>query len=248
MGRIFLELNLPLKPNLTNYRVDIMNEKQRIAEHAAKLIHVGDLVGLGTGSTANLFIEALAKRVLEEGLPIQAVASSVASGIKAKQCGLPLLAIEQVTRLDWYVDGADEVAPDLTLLKGRGADLVREKLLAKASQQFLVLADPSKFVKRIGERYPIPVEVMPFAWQLVKASLEALGGTCELRKNPATDGIAVTAHGSLVLDTAFDTGIDGKTLNRLLDSTPGVVEHGIFYGLTSGVVTVENEQVKTIPG
>lgn len=225
-----------------------MNEKQLIAEHAASLIQVGDLVGLGTGSTANLFIEALARRVHEEGLPIQAVASSVVSGIKAKQCGLPLLAIEQVTRLDWYVDGADEVAPDLTLLKGRGADLVREKLLAKASRQFLVLADPSKFVGRIGERHPIPVEVMPFAWQLVKTGLTERGGQGDLRTNPATGGTAVTSHGSLVLDMAFPAEMDSKTLNQLLDGTPGVVEHGIFYGLTSEVVTVADGRIKTVTG
>jgi len=225
-----------------------MNEKQLIAEHAAQRIDHGGLVGLGTGSTANLFIEALALRVQTEGLRIQTVASSVVSAIKAKQCGLPLLAIEQVTRLDWYVDGTDEVAPDLTLLKGRGADLVREKLLAKASQHFLVLADASKFVGRIGERYPIPVEVMPFAWELVKASLEALGGQCALRKNPATDGIAVTAHGSLVLDTVFDAGMDSQTINQLLDATPGVVEHGIFYGMAAGVVTVADWRVKTVGG
>jgi len=223
-----------------------MSEKQLIAEHAARQIGSGNLVGLGTGSTANLFIEALAKRVREEGLQIQTVASSVISGLKAWECGLPSLTIEQVTRLDWYVDGADEVAPDLTLLKGRGADLVREKLLAKASDRFLVLADPSKFVGRIGERNPIPVEVMPFAWQLVKTSLEALDGHGGLRTNPATDGVAVTSHGSLVLDIVFPAELDCLTLNQLLDSTPGVVEHGIFCGLASEVITVNDGQVQKI--
>lgn len=222
-----------------------MNEKELIAEHAAHQIKHGEIVGLGTGSTANLFIESLAKRVYSEGLTVQTVASSVISGIKAQQCGLPLLAIEQVTQLDWYVDGADEVAPDLTLLKGRGADLVREKLLAKASDKFMVLADQSKFVSRIGERYPIPIEVLPFAWQMVKVSLEKIGGQGDLRRNPATDGIAVTAHGSLVLDMAFDAEIDCKTLCQHLESTPGVVEHGIFYGLAGAVITIEKDQIKT---
>ncbi len=220
-----------------------MNEKQQIAEHAAKYIDNGDLVGLGTGSTAHLFIEALAKRVHHDGLQVHTVASSLISGLQAKNCGLPLLAMEQITGLDWYVDGADEVAPDLTLLKGRGADLVREKLLARAGGKFLVLADSSKFVARIGENHPIPIEVLPFAWQLVKTHLKTLGGVGGLRKNPANDGIAVTSGGNLVLDTVFPDALDSTVLCRHLDATSGVVEHGIFMGLTYRVITVLDGQI-----
>ena len=118
-----------------------MNDKQRVAEHAAQLVKHGMLIGLGTGSTANYFIEAVARRCCDDGLRIQAVASSVVSGIKARQLGMPLLAMEHVDRLDVYVDGADEVSPDLTLLKGRGSDLVREKLLDNASDAFWELID-----------------------------------------------------------------------------------------------------------
>lgn len=221
-----------------------MNEKQQIAQFAADQIEYGMLVGLGTGSTANCFIDALACRVKEEGLKVSAVASSAISAIKAQQAGLPVLAIEQADQLDVYVDGADEVAPDLTLLKGRGADLVKEKLLAKACQRFVVLADQSKFVEWIGERYPIPVEVVPFAWRLVKASLEDIGGRGDLRLNAAGDNVAVTAHGSLVLDMKFDVTFDSKTLNQLLSGTPGVVEHGIFSGLASSVITVRDGRVQ----
>lgn len=231
------------------FRFPLMNEKQLIAIHAANQIEDGTLVGLGTGSTANLFIEALAHRIKTENLQITTVASSVVSSIKARQCGLQLLAMEQIKQLDYYVDGADEIAPDLTLLKGRGADLVREKLLAKASQQFWVLADSSKFVGRIGERYPIPVEVMPFAWQLVKASLEALSGQGDLRQNAATNGLAVTSHGSLVLDMSFDSSLNSNVLDQLLNNTPGVVGHGIFTGLTGRVFTMLDGQVKEmLPG
>lgn len=221
-----------------------MNDKQLVAVHAARQIDDGMLVGLGTGSTANYFIEELARRQREEGLKITTVSSSAVSAIKAKSLGLPLVAIEQLTRLDVYVDGADEVTPDLTLLKGRGYDLVREKLLARAGDRFIVLIDPSKLVRRIGEKFAIPVEVMPFAWQLVLGSLQKLGGRGGLRANAANDGLVITSHGSLVLDMAFDAQIDSNALNAMLNATPGVVEHGIFAGLTTALYIAENGKVE----
>lgn len=217
-----------------------MNDKQRVASHAAAQVQDGMLVGLGTGSTANLFIEALADRQQEEGLRITTVSSSVVSAIKARQLALPLLAMEQIDALDLYVDGADEVDPALNLLKGRGSDLVREKLLARAARQFIVMVDQSKLVQRIGERFPIPVEVMPFAWPLVKRRLQQLGGSGELRPNASKDGLAVTSHGSLVLDMTFDPSMASASLNDALNATPGVVEHGIFCGLASTVLIAEN--------
>lgn len=213
-----------------------MNDKQLVAHRAASRVQDGMLVGLGTGSTANCFIEELARRQREDGLRVTAAASSVVSAIKAQALGLPLLAMEQLTRLDLYVDGADEVTPDLTLLKGRGSDLVREKLMARAADAFIVLIDRSKLVGRIGERYPIPIEVMPFAWQLVKRSLEDLGGRADLRPNAGKDGLAVTSHGSLVLDAVFDPGASARSLDEALNALPGVVEHGIFRGLASSVL------------
>lgn len=221
-----------------------MNDKELVARHAAKLVKSGMLVGLGTGSTANYFIQELARRRTEEGLQVTAVASSAVSTIKAQELGLPMRALEHINRLDLYVDGADEVAPDLTLLKGRGYDLVREKLLAKASDQFIVLVDQSKLVKRIGERFAIPIEVMPFAWQLVKRNLENLGGRGELRQTAGKDGLVVTSYGSLVLDMVFDAGVDNKALDALLNSTPGVIEHGIFLNLASRVLLAVEGQVQ----
>ncbi|CAG1771872.1 ribose 5-phosphate isomerase A [uncultured bacterium] len=220
-----------------------MNDKELVAVYAAQLVNSGMIIGLGTGSTANYFIEALAKRYREENLQLKVVASSIPSTIKAQTLGLPLIAIEHIKRLDLYVDGADEVAPDLTLLKGRGMDLVREKILAEASHQFFVLVDNSKFVSRIGERFAIPIEVMPFAWQAVKHRLETMGITGDLRKTP--DGaVIVTAHGSLVLDMVFDDQLDGRALNVLLNSTAGIVEHGVFYKLASAIFYAENGQVQ----
>lgn len=219
-----------------------MNDKQLVAEHAARQIENGMLVGLGTGSTANYFIEALARRHQQESLQVQVVASSIVSTIKAHQLGLPLRGIEHVTDLDVYVDGADEVAPDLTLLKGRGSDLVREKLLAKAAKAFWVLIDPSKQVEYIGQNFPIPIEAMPFAWQMVQCSLAGIEGDGSLRKNG--DGLFVTSYGSLVLDTKFQVTIDGKALNSLLNAIPGIVEHGIFADLATAVYCGKNGAVE----
>ncbi len=223
-----------------------MNDKQHIALHAANKIENGMIVGLGTGSTANLFIEALAARVRNENLKITTVASSVISSIKAQAEWLALIAMEQISQIDCYVDGADEISPDLTLLKGRGADLVREKLLAKASTQFWVLADQSKFVARIGERFPIPIEVMPFAWQLVKQRLASIGGDAKLRYNANNDGFIITSYGSLVLDTVFDADSDIGKLNLLLSDTPGIVEHGIFHNLASAIITSQAGEIQEI--
>ncbi len=221
-----------------------MNDKQIVAIEAARRVEDGMLVGLGTGSTANFFIEELARRHREDGLRVTVAASSVVSTIKAQSLGLPLLALEHLGRLDLYVDGADEVTPDLTLLKGRGYDLVREKLLARAAGRFVVLVDASKLVGRIGEKYPIPVEVMPFSWQMVKRSLESLGGRGDLRRNAAGDGLAITSHGSLVLDMVFNPALDGATLDAALNATPGVVEHGIFRNLANSVLVAADGRVE----
>lgn len=219
-----------------------MNDKQLVALHAAKLVHDGMLVGLGTGSTANFFIEELARRQREEGLRVTTVASSVVSTIKAQQLGLHVVAMEHISRIDLYVDGADEITPDLTLLKGRGFDLVREKLLARAADQFIVVADRSKLVCRIGEKFPIPIEVIPYAWQLAKRTLEGLGGEGDLRRNG--DGLTMTSHGSLVLDMQFDPDLDAAMLAAALSATPGVVEHGIFTALAGAVLIAHEGQVE----
>ncbi len=223
-----------------------MNDKQLVAEHAAAMIAQDMIVGLGTGSTANYFIEALARRQREEGLHIETVASSNISMIKAQQSGLTVLSLAQLSSIDVYVDGADEITPKLTLLKGRGYDLVMEKLLAKAAKQFVVVADKSKLVDRIGTNFPIPIEVMPFAWQAAKKSIEALGGVGELRQNVAKDGLCVTSHGSLVLDMRFDASVDETTLNHALNNTPGVVEHGIFQQLAHIALIAEDGKVSTL--
>ena len=217
-----------------------MNNKQLVALQAAKHVDNGMLIGLGTGSTANYFIEELARRKREDGLKITTVASSTISAQKAQLLHLPIVALEHISQIDLYIDGADEITPDKTLLKGRGSDLVKEKLLAKAAARFIVVADESKQVNYIGQNFLIPIEVIPFAWQLAKNSLEAIGAQGDLRPNAAKDGFWVTSHGSYVLDMKFDRKLDAKMLNELINNIPGVVEHGIFYNLADAVLIAAN--------
>lgn len=220
-----------------------MNDKQLVALHAAKYVKSGMLVGLGTGSTANYFIDELARRKNEEGLKVTTVASSTISAQRAQSLNLPIVALEHISQIDLYVDGADEITPDMTLLKGRGSDLVKEKLLAKAAKQFIAVADESKLVSRIGQNFVIPIEVIPFAWQLAKKNIEDIGGVGDLRPNAAKDGFWITSHGSYVLDVKFDADFTAEVLNEIINNTPGVVEHGIFFGLTDAVFIAANGKV-----
>ena len=221
-----------------------MNDKELVARQALQYVSENMIVGLGTGSTANYFIDALAKRNKEENLKIRTVSSSVVSMIKAKEAGLPIIAMEQIKEIDLYIDGADEISPDLTLLKGRGYDLVREKLLARSARKFIVIADESKLVKKIGDNFPIPSEVQPFAWELVKNILMKKG-TGDIRINAAKDGYAITSCGNFVLDFNYPEK-STEELNALLSQTPGIVEHGIFYNIAHGALISSNGKVREI--
>ena len=221
-----------------------MNDKELVAQQALQYVSENMIIGLGTGSTANCFIDALAKRNKEEKLNIRTVSSSVASMIKAKEAGLPIIAMEQINEIDLYIDGADEITPDLTLLKGRGYDLVREKLLARSAKKFIVIADESKIVENIGDNFPVPSEVQPFAWELVKNILMKKG-TGDIRINSAKDGYAITSCGNFVLDFNY-TEKNIEKLNALLCQTPGIVEHGIFYNIAHGALISSNGKVREI--
>ena len=221
-----------------------MNDKELVAHQALQYVSENMIVGLGTGSTANCFIDALAKRNKEEKLNIRAVSSSVVSMIKAKEAGLPIIAMEQINEIDLYIDGADEITPNLTLLKGRGYDLVREKLLARSAKKFIVIADESKIVENIGDNFPVPSEVQPFAWELVKNILMKKG-TGDIRINSAKDGYAITSCGNFVLDFNY-TEKNIEKLNALLCQTPGIVEHGIFYNIAHGALISSNGKVREI--
>ncbi len=221
----------------------VINPKQRVALEAAKFVENGMVIGLGTGSTANYFIEELARLQSDKNIKIQAVSSSVISSQYAAKLGLDLLAIEHVNQLDLYVDGADEVSPELHVLKGRGQDLVKEKLLANAAKQFIVVADNSKLVTKMGEQFPIPIEVMPEAHRIVLSQLKSLGGEGDIRLN-ASGGASFSAAGNVVLDMAFS--MSATELNQTLNSIPGIVEHGLFIGLAPTVLIADDNDVSTM--
>lgn len=220
-----------------------MDDKQLVGIRAASYVESGMVVGLGTGSTANHFLHELGRRVREERLDVRVVSSSFPTAFLAAELGLPLVGIDQLAggRIDLYADGADEVTPGRDLLKGRGFDLVKEKILAQASARFVVFVDSSKLVDRLGTRFPIPVEVLPFAVRTVQRHLEGLGGRAAVRLTPQKDAVVITAQGNLVLDTVFDPSVDVVSLAGPLRGIAGVAEHGIFpgKGLVSAVLVAE---------
>jgi ribose 5-phosphate isomerase A len=206
-----------------------MDSKQLVGISAAKHVESGMLVGLGTGSTAYHFVVEVARRMREENLKVQCVSSSFSTSILAKDLGMPLVALEQIDHVDIYADGADEVDPQKRLIKGRGAAMVREKLLVQMTDTFFAIVDSSKRVTKLGEKFPLPIEVLPFAWRIVKKAVFALGATeAELRPAGGKDGPVVTDQGNLVLDVRFAPSIDIASLDQTLNHIPGVVGHGLF--------------------
>ena len=208
-----------------------MNEKEQVAKEAINYIKDGMIIGLGTGSTANLFIDFLSAKVKQESLNIKVVASSTVSQIRAINSGLSYISLDQIESIDLYIDGADEVTKELEVLKGRGYDLVREKLLAKTSKQFIVIGDKSKMVAKIGEKFPIPIEITPIAWKIAKKLITEISQKCDLRPNAAGDAYAITSYGNYVLDCEFMYD-DLSKLASEISQIPGVIEHGIFLDMT----------------
>ena len=218
-----------------------MNDKQLVAVHAAKLVKDGMLVGLGTGSTANYFIDELARRSQQEGLRIKAVSSSTVSALKAQSLGLSLVALEHVSRLDLYVDGADEATRSLHLIKGGGAALTREKIVAAAAARFVCIADESKVVDRLGT-FPLPVEVIPMARSLVTRRLATYGGRAVWRQGVVTD------NGNHILDVHGLTIDDPPALECKLNQIAGVVTVGLFAQRPADVLILGTAQgIKVIP-
>lgn len=210
--------------------------KELAARKAVEYIGDGMVVGLGTGSTAEFAIRALGERVKAEGLEIQCVPTSEASAALGEQVGLDIQSFEDNPVIDLTIDGADEVDPDLNLIKGLGGALLREKIVAAASTREIIIIDPGKLVDRLGTRAPLPVEVIPFAWGLAQMRLMDVAQRAELRR--ANDGeLYVTDNGNLILDCHFPDGIDdAATLDRRIDEIPGVVENGLFVDLTDIVI------------
>ena len=204
-------------------------QKKAAAKRAVELVRQGMVIGLGTGSTARYFVDLLGAAV-REGLQIQAIATSRATLDQAHANGIQ--TVDDVDgQIDLAIDGADEIDPDLNCVKGRGGALLREKIVAHASRRFIVIADESKLVDRLG-RGPVPIEVAPFLWQATSRSIETLGGSPQMRLD---DGRPYqTDNGNLVLDTRFP--IVDATLANALHGIPGVLEHGLFFKIAAGAI------------
>lgn len=210
--------------------------KRRVGERVAEWVDEGMVVGLGTGSTAIRAIEALGRRTAEEGLRIVGVPTSFFAERAARSLGIPLTTLDEVDGVDLAFDGADEVNPDLDLIKGRGAAHSREKVVASVSDRFVVLVDETKLVDRLGTRFPVPVEVMPMAVTPVMRAMERLGGRPVLRIGERKDGPVVSDQGFWILDVGFDGIADPGSLDRAIGSVPGVLDHGLFIGLATDVL------------
>jgi ribose 5-phosphate isomerase A len=215
-------------------------EKAAAARASLRYIKDGQTVGLGTGSTAAHFIQLLGEQV-KAGLRIRGIATSARSAELASSLGIPLTSFDQCQQIDVSVDGADEVDPQLRLIKGGGGALLREKIVASATAQFIVVADSTKRVPTLG-KFPLPVAVVKFAQALVARKIAALGAEVVLRRNP--DGQPyLTDEGNYILDCHFQKirGADGLA-NKLSDM-PGVVEHGLFINMASIVIFAEGDKI-----
>jgi len=207
--------------------------KQLAAESAATLVENGMIVGLGTGSTAALAIEAIGKRVAA-GLRILGIPTSNRTSEQARNLGISLGELSENTRVDLTIDGADEVEQgSLNLIKGRGGALVREKIVASSSNRLIIVADESKIVKRLGQS-ALPVEVIPFGWQATAHKLRDLGAAPALRHNPGGDPF-ISDGGHYILDCAFNPQTPLASLAETLDRVVGLVYHGLFLRMASQV-------------
>lgn len=213
----------------------------------AALKHVKDnmVIGVGTGSTVSCFIEFLGEKV-REGLKILAVPTSYQSAILLSEQKIPLTTLMNHHSLDIVVDGADEVDPDLNLIKGGGAALTQEKIVASATNHLIIIVDSSKLVKRLGENGAVPIEVIPMAWKLVKTKLEKKGAKVVLREGMGKAGPVVTDNGNFVLDAYFTQISDPSRLESELKAIPGVVESGLFIGMAELVYVGSDKDLKIL--
>ena len=200
--------------------------KLHAARRALELVQSGMTLGLGSGSTATLWIQLLGEKVRDHGLKVRAIASSEDSEHLGRSYGIPFITFEECQSLDLTVDGADEIAPGLALIKGGGGKLLREKIVASASKRFVVVADESKQVEKLG-KFPLPVEVIPMAAPLVNNALHNLGFTTAVRLNQQ-GGRYITDQGNLIIDCSGLIFEEPAEMAAKIDGIVGVVEHGFF--------------------
>jgi ribose 5-phosphate isomerase A len=229
--------------------MDTEAQKRAAAARAVEFVRPGMRLGLGTGSTAAHFVELLAERV-RAGLDIVAVPTSEATRMLAQRLGVKLALLDEVPELDLTVDGADEIAPDLSLIKGGGGALLREKIVAAASARMVVIADQTKWVATLG-RFPLPIEVVPFGLAAIRRAVEAAAAAAgcpgPARLRVTRDGHAfVTDGGHWILDAALERIADPKSLAERLSGIPGVLEHGLFIGLAQTAIVANAEGVRVL--
>ncbi|QDH13791.1 ribose-5-phosphate isomerase RpiA [Formicincola oecophyllae] len=223
---------------------DQVRAKRHAARIAADMVEAGMIVGLGTGSTATFMVERLGERV-RQGLAIKAIPTSNVIGQLAQSLGIVLTDFATHPVIDVAIDGADEVERgSLHLIKGLGGALLREKMVAAAAKRFIVIVDDSKPVATLGERTPVPVEVVPFGWHATHARLEKLGAQRITVRQGAGGMPFMTDNGNMVLDCDFGPIKDAAHLAGLLDRTVGVVEHGIFPDMATDVVVAREQEIE----
>jgi ribose 5-phosphate isomerase A len=228
--------------------VNAEDMKKAAAEAAVALVKNGQKLGLGTGSTANHFIDMLGERIRKEGLDIVAVPTSKASHERAKQAGIKLVTLEDHPRLDLTVDGADEFDPGFQLIKGGGGALLFEKIVAASSRYFFVITDESKKVEALG-KFPLPIEVVPFGFKSTALRIERVMEICGLKAKLVVrtrEGKPyVTDAGHIIVDAAIGRIPDARKLASLLSIVPGVVDHGLFIDLCGRVIMGTKDGVQT---
>ncbi|WP_297421593.1 ribose-5-phosphate isomerase RpiA [Thermococcus sp.] len=219
--------------------------KRTVAKEALEFIEDDMVIGLGTGSTTAHFIEYLGKLIMEEELEdVYGVPTSHQSRLLAIESGIPIVSLDEVDAIDIAVDGADEVDPNLNLIKGRGGALTMEKIIEYRAGTFLVLVDESKLVERLGEKMPVPIEVIPAAWRAIAEEIEVFNAEAELRMAEKKDGPVVTDNGNFILDAKFHRIEDPLDLEVELNNIPGVVENGIFADIADIVLIGTKDGVK----
>ncbi|PIG93799.1 ribose-5-phosphate isomerase RpiA [Gloeocapsopsis sp. IPPAS B-1203] len=221
--------------------------KQEVGKAAADRVQSGTIVGLGTGSTTAYTIQFLGDRLKSGELKdIIGIPTSFQAEVLAKQYGIPLTTLDAVDHIDIAIDGADEVDPQKNLIKGGGAAHTREKIVDYLADQFIVVVDSSKIVDRLGSSFAVPVEVIPMAISPVMRAIEKLGGKPELRMGVKKAGPVITDQGNMVVDVKFDSIDDPADLEKTLNNIPGVLENGIFVGVTDLVLVGEVQDGKPV--
>jgi ribose 5-phosphate isomerase A len=215
-------------------------EKEAAARASLQFVQDGQVVGLGTGSTAAYFIKLLGEKV-KKGFRVRGIPTSVRSRDLAESLGIPLTTLDECQEIAVTVDGADEVDPQLRLIKGGGGALLREKIVASATRQLVIVADASKQVQKLG-KFPLPVEVIRFSQALVAKRIAALGADVQLRLDGAGQPY-ITDENNHILDCRFGEIADADSLARQLSDMPGVVEHGLFIGMASVVLFARGSEI-----